>query len=219
MDEDPRLVEARRLSNQEGEFPAGYIKALHAMRDAAYAYARAHPFAEYQFRWWEYERDMARRVGKELQPGESAAIAASLIQCIDGVGVNIDALGMLRAMWDASDGEGTYMMAKAIVMEQYEAAIERASGQVKTPGDWRCITCAKLLDGYHNPQGEPDVPGPGSYTVCIYCGALQRVKATGDGYRDVPAHELHHLPKPVRMELMRYRNAVLERLRDEAKRS
>lgn len=206
-------------SDDEG---ARYEACAEAMKAAAYAYARAHPFAEYRFAWFAFEREMARRAGKELHAGESAAIAAALVDCIEGVGESADARGMLRAMWDASLplGGGTYMMAKAIVMQQLEAQVERVTAQITLPGHWRCIGCDAGMDGYTPLNLEPsEGPRPGSITVCSACGALQQVNGAGDGYAALPAAVLNGLPKSARMALLGMRNSILARLARERGRS
>ncbi len=189
-----------------------YEACAQAMRAAAVAYARAHPFATYRFRWWEFERDMAARAGRVLQPGESCAIVAALPDCY-AVADSADARALLEAMEEASGGQGTYMQAKAIVMMQVEAQIERVTKQITAPGDWRCISCAQLLDGY-TPLDLEDkgAPGAGAMTVCSGCGALQRVRASADGYEPLPVRDLNRLPKSVRVQLLHLRNNILHRL-------
>ena len=211
------LREAKRIAGEGDDPPPGYLRACEAVERGALAYAKAHPFAEYSFRLVEYEREMAARAGQTLGPGERCAIAAPLSACIDAMAGNEDARGILRAMDQESGGEATYMMARAVIDMQIEAMYRRASGQLPE-GDWRCIACEKVIDGFTNIHGETSTPKPGACTVCAYCGALQKIADDGR-YAELPAAELRAAPKSVRMHMLEVRNNVLARLKKEAARS
>ncbi len=203
------------------ELPDSYMECAETAKRAAYAYARAHPFAQYVVHWHPFEVRMARAAGRDLGPHESAAIAGSVRQCLKmGLECNTAARGMLEAMAAATDDQATYMMAKAIFMEQLEAQAARATKQIAAPGNWQCIACPQKLDAY-TPMDLKDGEGPtpGSLCVCAGCGAIQRVNRAGNGYEDLPVRDLNRLPKSVRTQLLHTRNNILHALQLRAQRA
>lgn len=199
----------------QGAPPEGYTRCIEAMQGAGAAWFRAHPFAEPRFRTHAFEEEMAREAGR---PGEKPAIVAPLGAVIDRWADNEDARALLREMERAGAGDATYLQAKAIIEHAQERAIERAQGQLPT-GDWRCTGCQRISDAFTNADGKPEVPGPGSLSVCWYCAALQCVNATSTGYAPLSTRDVNQLPKSVRKQLLSLRNMIQQRLEKEGARS
>jgi hypothetical protein len=187
-----------------GELPEGYVRCVEAMQLAARNWLAQHPFAELRFT--DFEAQMAREAGR---PGERVAVVAVLSDTIDRWADNADTRDFLRAIDRATDGEATFMMAKALVDDAISRRLERASGQLPE-GDWRCTGCSEVLDGFTSIDGKPKTPGAGSLSVCSTCGALQQVAATGTGYEPLTTAELNKLPKSMRMQLLKLRDGILK---------
>jgi len=195
------------------EFPEGYHRCVTAMAEAAQLWIKQHPFAELRFN--DLPGQMAREAGR---PSERAAVIACLSDVIDRWAANEDARLFLQAMDSATAGEGTFLMAKVIVDQAAERFIEHGQGQFPS-GDWACSGCGKRVDGFTKFDGTPHVPGPGSPSVCTYCGTLQSVNLAGTGYVPLSVKAINELPKSVRMRLRELQRFVKDRLEREKSRS
>lgn len=200
----------------ETPIPDGYVRCLEQLHEAARAWCSAHPFAELLFRTREFEAEIAREAGK---PGQKPAIVAQLSDVIERWADNADTRSFLRALDAATGGEATYMQMKMLVEAQQQHRLERARGAMPAGGQWECITCARRIDGYTNLEGLIERPTAGAFTVCAYCGAIQRVSPEGTHYEPVAAEQLRRLPTSVRKQLFAARNTIEQRIREQEGRS
>lgn len=181
----------------------GTIPIVRAMLDAAHAWFQQHPFAQPKFQ--NLEAKVAHRIGK---PEEGLGIIAPLSSAlIDDWAENEDARSFLRALDLASNHEATYRMARVVLDLIVEGQIKQRRGQLPE-GDWGCTGCGQINDGFTDVNDVRCTPVAGALTVCIDCGALQRINARGNGYEAVTARELNRLPKSFRMKLLRMKAEV-----------
>ncbi|HMJ16595.1 MAG TPA: hypothetical protein VK524_34510 [Polyangiaceae bacterium] len=189
------------------EIPDGYTKCLDAMAEAAQRWVREHPFAG-PLQFTDLEQEMARRAGR---PGDRVAVIAALADVLDRWAANADTRSFLQALVTASDGQATFLQARALVAQATQAMLERGSGELPE-GQWSCTGCAKVLNGFTNTSGDGAAPGAGDITVCADCGVFQRVNAECSGYEALETRDFNALPKSARKHLLAIRAAVTERI-------
>ncbi len=185
-----------------------YIECARIMVKAAQQWLREHPFAE-PLRFTDFENSITSAVHLE---GKSVAIAVSLDTVVDLWAANADTRAFLQAMVEATNGEATFMQAKAVVEIIVERTLRKASGKL-ADGDWRCVECGKQNNGFTNLDGNAAPPGPGDISACGYCGAIQQVNDAGNAYKPLSAREFNQLPKETRKLLLSFKNKLTAHVR------